>query len=331
MSTGGSGRTQTVTNTSGPPDYVRPQFEYAAKEAERLYKDKPTTYYPNQTYADFSPETQQSLQMTAQRATGGNALTPAAETLGAATLRGDYLNSSPGLAAYSRTANADMGTLNPALPRLDAVSSGSMLGQNPFADQQFDRIAGAIRRNVDTAAARGGVGVVGSGAYNNALVTGIGDAANNFYGNQYQQERQLMDAATQGLGQQSLATVNTQLGAASGMEGAYGRERALQNAALGLSPELAAAGYADANALAGVGAARENQAQTAINADMDRFYSQYNLPRQDLANFVSMLTGSAPGGTTTSVQPNANYRNPLVTGAGAGLTLASLGRGFGLF
>lgn len=319
MPPSGGGKTQTVTTSSGPPSYVQPQYEYAAKEAERLYKTNPSQYYPNQQYADFSPETQQALQMTADRATGGNALTPAAEQLGAATLGGQYLNSSPAAAAYGRVANGDAGAVNPALAQLQKVSSGAMLGANPYADAQFDRIGAGIRRQLDTAGARAGVGALDSGGYANALASGVGDAATQFYGQRFDQERQAQDAATQALGSQSLATTNTQLGAAGGLQQGYQAERALQNSALGLSPTLAQAGYIDANALSGVGAARENQAQTAINADMDRFYSQYNLPRQDLQNFVGALTGASVGGQGTSVQPNANYRSPLATGAGAGL------------
>jgi len=54
----------------------------------------PQTFFPGQTYAGLSPETEQSLQMQADRARAGSPLTAAAQGELTKTLSGDYLDPS---------------------------------------------------------------------------------------------------------------------------------------------------------------------------------------------------------------------------------------------
>ena len=53
--------------------------------------NRPTTYYPGQTYANFAPETEQALQATAARASSGSPLAGAAQQTMLDTLNGNFL------------------------------------------------------------------------------------------------------------------------------------------------------------------------------------------------------------------------------------------------
>lgn len=146
---------------------------------------------------------------------------------------------------------------------------GDFLNANPYADAQFDQIGSAIRRNLNSGAAAGGAGYADSGAFANAQADQIGRAATQFYGQNYANERQL------------------------------------QQGAIGMAPGLAQQDYLDTQALAGVGARNEAQAQAELQDQMSRHYAQYDLPRQDLANLVSALQGTAFGGTSTQTGPGS--------------------------
>jgi hypothetical protein len=152
-----------------------------------------------------------------------------------------------------------------------ATLRGDFLNANPYADAQFDQIGSAIRRNLNSGAAAGGAGYADSGAFANAQADAIGRAATNFYGQNYANERQL------------------------------------QQGAIGMAPGLAQQDYTDLAALSSVGARNEAQQQAMLQDAMSRHYAQYDLPRQDLANYVQALQGTAYGGTSTSQQP---YQGP---------------------
>jgi hypothetical protein len=224
---GGGGGSERVTQTNQPPEYLRPQVEFASREAQRLYQQNPTQFFPGQTFVNMDPATQQALGLTQQRALAGSPVVGQAQDLAQATLRGDFLNS------------------------------------NPYADAQFDQIGSAIRRNMNSGAAAGGHGYADSGAFANAQADALSRAATQFYGDN------------------------------------FARERQLQQGAMGYAPGLAQQDYTDLAALGQVGARNEAQAQAQLEDAMARHYAQFDLPRQDLANLVSAVQGTAFGGTST--------------------------------
>lgn len=95
MSSGGSPKNQTVTQTNNPPDYVQPYLQGTANEAAALYRQGPNTYFPGSTVVPFSSQTQGALDATQQRATEGSPVNRASAGYTADVLNGKYLNSNP--------------------------------------------------------------------------------------------------------------------------------------------------------------------------------------------------------------------------------------------
>ena len=68
----GSKQTGVQTTTSAPPDYALPYLEKAMEGAEDIYENHPQTYYPGQTYTDFSPETMGAITAGEKRASASH-------------------------------------------------------------------------------------------------------------------------------------------------------------------------------------------------------------------------------------------------------------------
>ena len=81
----------------------------------------------------------------------------------------------------------------------------------------------------------------------------------------------------------------------------FAAERARQEAAAANAPQLAAADYTDINQLLQVGQGMEDYEQRALDADINRFNFQQNLPYAKLSNYLSAAYG-APSGTVTQTQ-----------------------------
>lgn len=81
----------------------------------------------------------------------------------------------------------------------------------------------------------------------------------------------------------------------------YAAERARQEAAAAGAPALANADYTDINQLLQVGQGMEDYQQRALEADINKFNFQQNLPYAKLSNYLSAAYG-APSGTVTQTQ-----------------------------
>lgn len=103
----------------------------------------------------------------------------------------------------------------------------------------------------------------------------------------------------------------------------YARERAAQERAIGMVPGLREMDFADARKIAGVGAARDAEAQARLQADIDRFNFGQNVGRQKLGDYAALVRGGTFGGTQTNVTPQ--FYNPAANYLGLGLGAASLG------
>lgn len=96
---------QTVVNNQAPwsdqQDYLRGGFAVASG-----LHSAPRTVFPGQTYASFSPQTENALNLTEQRALSGSPVQRSANQELMKTLGGDYLYGGPGFnAAYQAAAN----------------------------------------------------------------------------------------------------------------------------------------------------------------------------------------------------------------------------------
>lgn len=93
------------------------------------------------------------------------------------------------------------------------------------------------------------------------------------------------------------------------------RQRQLQ--AVSMAPQMDAARFGDANALLGVGATQQGQTQAEIQAAMDKYNYEQNLPSLRLNQYIQQLQGGASGGITTGVSRQAPGSSALGLFGGA--------------
>src|SRR6185437_4662233 len=73
--------------------------------------------------------------------------------------------------------------------------------------------------------------------------------------------------------------------------------------------------YADIGQLAAAGDAQTQLAQQGINASVDRYNYNQNLPYNTLANYMRMIQGNYGASSTQTMQ---NYANPIAGALGMG-------------
>jgi hypothetical protein len=167
-----------------------------------------------------------------------------------------------------------------AAAQADALGTaqGDYLGAgNPYLQNMFTSIANTVTPSVTGAFE--GAGRYGSGAYANALASALTNNAGN------------------------LAYQN------------YGNERGNMLRADALAPSLAGQDYADIGQLAAAGDAQRQLAQQGINASVDRYNYNQNLPYNTLANYMRMIQGNYGASSTQTMQ---NYANPIAGALGMG-------------
>ena len=110
------GTTETITQ-SGADAFTKPFLQYGMSEALRQYQAGAPQFYQGQTYAGFTPQTEQALRMQEQRALAGSPLVQQ----GQATL-GSFLGSTGAQGQYVPPAQS--GLLTGAIQRaLDPVQA----------------------------------------------------------------------------------------------------------------------------------------------------------------------------------------------------------------
>ena len=112
-------------------------------------------YFPGSTVAPFAPETQQALQLQAQRAQAGSPVLSAAQQYAQNVLSGNYLNAG-----------------------------------NPYFNQVVQSVTSAVKPQVDSSFI--GAGRYGSPAYNDTMAQAIANAIAPYAFNNYSNERNIM-------------------------------------------------------------------------------------------------------------------------------------------
>jgi hypothetical protein len=133
------------TTTTMPPAYQLPYLQHGLSQARQLYGE-------GAQVVPFSPYSEQALQGTAQRATGGSPLVQSAQD-------------------YSQK-----------------VLEGGFLGSNPHLDATFEQARLATQGGLASEFARSGRNV---GASEGLRSQQLNDLATKIYGGNYAQERQL--------------------------------------------------------------------------------------------------------------------------------------------
>lgn len=163
-------------------------------------------------------------------------------------------------------------------------------------------IKAAQQEQLDTIAGRGV----------NPFLAGALEGVNRQAGQDYTKNIQALQSAASSAGRYGSAAQGQQEGVAqdifarnlaeAGNRMAYQSaeaERARQIAASQYAPQMANADYMDINQLLRVGQAGEGYDQARLQADINRFNYEQNLPQMKLSQFANLFS-SVPQGTTTT-------------------------------
>lgn len=303
----GGGGSQSSTTKTEPWDEQKPYLQQGFSEAERIYQDGPSPYYPGKTYAEMSDPTQVGLAAQTGIATGGNPLIDSATTGAQNIMQGN-------------TGNPWADFLSSGGAGMKATASGQFLNNNPWLDQTFNTAADKVKQGFSESvipalnASMGGSGNAGStthelmlGKAGGELTDSLSGLASDIYGGDYARERDRMTNAQSGL---------TSTGA-----GLFGSDLSGRLSALGMAPGLREAQYGDAAKLREAGGAYEDQASKVIEDDINRFNYNQGADLSSLQDFMSIISGNY-GSTSTSRQKSGG--SGMATGAGALLSLLSM-------
>lgn len=274
-SSGGGGGTQTTVQQADPWSGAQPTIKAGlqalggtdpmatARQAfPQALAGTPRTFFPGQTVAPFAPETEQALGYQAELA-----------------------RSMPG--AWQAGANQQLGTIGgeylPGMPQ-----------SNPYAQAVSDAVASEVLPAVQSRFVAGNRS--GSPGMAEAMARGMTRGLAPYQFGQYQQERQMQEAATRGL------------------------------------PQYLQAGFIPSQALAEVGGARENLAQSLINEEVQRHQFAQTEPWERAMALINAGYG-APGGMSTGTTTSNMRRQGLGIGGilGGAASLAGLGGLLGVF
>lgn len=340
-----------MTGSSPAGSTVQTQNVTPSQFTQTGLNNATSLYNNNPTYAGMNDVQRRALQQIQDISGSPDTTLNSAQDFSQRAAGGQYLNSNPANGMLSMIGgngmNSDLfqGNLNrlgtasgtnPAMAMLTKTAQGGYLdpATNPYLTGTFNRGFDAVRGAVGSAMA--GAGRFGSGAMAGALTSGGTNLANEIYGNNYQQERERMQAAQGTIGQLydtgvglgiSANTNAGQLreGDARNMLGALGQQSTNYNTGLDVASRAAALAPS-------LSAARYNNSQEALNAgnvwqaDAQKWADE---PYQRLSRYMNF---SNPSGSTTSAS-SPYFNNPTgnaLTGAtGVGSLLASLFGGSG--
>ena len=261
-----------VTTQQQLPSFLQPYAPLYAQQGYNL-SQAPYNPYPFETVAPFTQDQNAAMDMVRQRALSGSPVTNAAQQQTLNTINGQYLN--------------------PAT--------------NPWLQQTFDTAA----NRVSDAFARGTAAQTdsrfaqshgyGGSAWNEAQQanqTALGDSlsglAANLFGNNFAQERNRQQQASQ------------------------------------FAPNLAAQDYRDAEALLNVGGMQQGLGQAYLSDDAQRFAQAQQYPYQQFQTFGQLFNPNL-GSTQTQTQPGVSPVSGLLGGALGGLGIYNAGQQAGVW
>ena len=193
-----------------------------------------------------------------------------------------------------------------AQQQLQGTLGGAYLGGNPFFQGAFAPAAQAAQSQFQQTLGDIGSKASLAGRYGSGAMGNLQDRASGQYA----------QALTNTAGQ--LAYQN------------YADERAKQQQAIGMAPQLAATDYQDIQQLLNAGQVREGYTGQQLGADIQRFNFLQNQPQQNLQNYMSLVYGNPLGrvgqSTTSGAADTSTLQKILgtvATGAGVYKNLGS--------
>jgi len=306
---------QRTTQTTGPPEWLRPYLQDAMGDARGLYDAGslyPSSQVPGRTQAGYDAIAGQAM---------GPSVTGAAGDYATGAIGGDYLGLQDPASQYAQgVLGGDYmpGNYTPGdrtgRDALEATAGGDFLSADALRRGAASAI-GDVQSSVGGALAGSGFGT--SSLANEALGRGVGRAV----GEQYGRERGLQLGAAGALEGEYGRERGAQGQAANLLAGRFGQERGLQAGAASMAPGLDAASYLPGQALVGAG-----QGQRAIE---ERYYQE---PWERLQRYSGLAFGGAPGqlAGSQSVGERPVYSpSPFQQILGGGLAAAGAASGLG--
>lgn len=258
------------------------------------------------------------------------------------------LNNS-GLTQMNALAGQDVNAGNAGLDVLNQMTSAV----NPYSSALLNDAVGQAGAQIDSGFSS--AGRYGSGAHENAKADSIADLTSQFYSDAYNKQMDAANAASQsylsgaGLNSQNAqaagnlynSALQTQLGAGQAAGNLYNSGYGLQLDAAGqagnlydtglntqisgagMSQELANQAYKDAEALSQAGANLDAYNQALIDAEIDRYNYNSQIPLTALSNYNQLIQGTY-GGTSTSTGKQNYSPNALGTAVGGAATSIGL-------
>ncbi len=268
----GSGGDDTVTQRQELPDFLKP---YAPLYAQMGYNltGLPFNPYPYETVAPFTQDQNAAMDMVRNRSLTGSPVVNAAQQQTLDTINGKFLD--PATNPYLQQ------TFDTAADRVtDAFSRGTAAQ----TDARFAR-AGAFGGSAWNEI---------QGANQQALGDSLSGMAANIFGNNYAQERNRQQQASQ------------------------------------FAPNLAAQDYRDAEALLNIGGMQQQQGQNYLTDDFSRFQQAQQYPYQQFQQFGQMFNPNL-GMNSTQTMPGVSPFAGALGGALGGLGIYNAGQQAGVW
>ena len=330
---GNTTTTQTTTPWSGQQPYLTDFFQQAQNLYDGGHLDfnpqNAPQYYPGQTVAQFTP--QQTLALNAATNLAQN--DPTANTATAASgayLSGAMTGANPENAMLSPYTSGAMVGSNPENTLLSPFLDGSLMSaSNPYFQQSANATLANVVPGLEAQFNQGNSLNNPGVAY--AVSQGAADALAPYAFSNYQQGLSNALAAAQQVGQNYNTGQGNQLAAIGQVGQNYNNDYANQIKALGLAPQTQALAFNDINQLYNAGAESQAQNQANLNAAIDQWNYQQQLPMEMLTNFGNSIQGGY-GSTSTLTQPYfQNQTANLLGGAlGGGALGGMLGGSLGI-
>jgi hypothetical protein len=192
-----------------------------------------------------------------------------------------------------------------AQQQLQGTLGGAYLGGNPFFQGAFAPAAQAAQTQFNQTMGDIGSKASLAGRYGSGAMGNLQDRASGQYA----------QALTNTAGQ--LAYQN------------YADERAKQQQAIGMAPQLAATDYQDIQQLLQAGQLREGYTGQQLGADIQRFNFLQNQPQQNLQNYMSLVYGNPLGRVGSTTASGAADTSTLQKVLGTAATAAGVYKNLG--
>mgnify|MGYP003140010230 CR=1 FL=1 len=316
---GGGGGAQSINTQVEPPAYAKPFLEFGLAEAQEQFLSPQPQFFPQSTVVGFAPESQMALNMVRDRALAGSPLITEAQSAIRSAAQGGFGNEALPL-ARGLTGGANLGE---AIDLTRATARGDFLGGSPGLQGAIDRALDPVQNRIQSQFSR--AGRLGSGANQDVLTRGLANAASDIAYQDYSRERQNQLAAQQNLANLQAQQFSSQMAGINALGGLSSQDLARRLSAAQLAPQFADLDFRDAERLAAVGSAREQQAQAELADQVNRFNFEQNVDAQKLRDFLALVGGGTVG--SQNIQPV--FRNPLASGLGGALGGAQLGSSLG--